>query len=375
MKDKHSLGLSVADFFWSGCVVAPLVVTYWRGTWDLLEDWVYPSPANDTIQVRQLRQTEETEEGDEDKTKSLISLYGQLTGITCYLLGLFIRTGLDLSKYHLKELVEGRTRWVRATVSWVYVALYAIAGVSFWRGIWTLMTKDIGLGPAQLLVIMVMGLVLILSMRAGKSLLSTPLVIAVDRHENIWANGNFFKKTPTDKWWFVLDVLFTNLVMRHLIVFSWWSLWELENQFLTQKDIGEKDTYVAVDSLLMGYCAYIVTYGLDYLHQNTTTTKIYVNKTLYVFTILFGLFATVNIWRGLWSMLDHFFLPDIDHDENYLLSHIVSLVLLTLAMVSTTISNDGIILDTETDTIISQRYWERLNSNKENPDEMMPIVE
>ena len=251
--------------------------------------------------------------------------------------------------------MEGRTRWVRATVSWVYVALYAIAGVSFWRGIWTLMTKDIGLGPAQLLVIMVMGLVLILSMRAGKSLLSTPLVIAVDRHENIWANGNFFKKTPTDKWWFVLDVLFTNLVMRHLIVFSWWSLWELENQFLTQKDIGEKDTYVAVDSLLMGYCAYIVTYGLDYLHQNTTTTKLYVNKTLYVFTILFGLFATVNIWRGLWSMLDHFFLPDIDHDENYLLSHIISLVLLTLAMVSTTISNDGIILDTETDTIVSQR--------------------
>ena len=30
--------------------------------------------------------------------------------------------------------------------------------VSFWRGIWTLMTKDVGLGPAQLLVIMVMAL-------------------------------------------------------------------------------------------------------------------------------------------------------------------------------------------------------------------------
>ena len=31
---------STADFLWSGCLVAPLVVTYWRGTWDLLEDWV-----------------------------------------------------------------------------------------------------------------------------------------------------------------------------------------------------------------------------------------------------------------------------------------------------------------------------------------------
>ena len=165
-------------------------------------------------------------------------------------------------------------------------------------------------------------------MKAGKSLLSTPLVIAVDRHEDIWANGNYFK------WWFVLDVLFTNLDMRHLIVFSWWSLWELENQFLTQKDVGEKDNYVAVDSLLMGYCAYIVTYGLGFIHQNTSTTKLYANKALYVITVIFGLFATVNIWRGLWSMLDHFFLPEIDHDENYLLSHIISLVLLMLAMVS-----------------------------------------
>ena len=40
MKNKNGLGLSAADFLWSGCVVAPLVVTYWRGTWDLLEDWV-----------------------------------------------------------------------------------------------------------------------------------------------------------------------------------------------------------------------------------------------------------------------------------------------------------------------------------------------
>ena len=37
---RSSVLLSVGDFFWSGCVIAPLVVTYWRGTWELLEDWV-----------------------------------------------------------------------------------------------------------------------------------------------------------------------------------------------------------------------------------------------------------------------------------------------------------------------------------------------
>ena len=40
---------STADFLWSGCLVAPLVVTYWRGTWDLLEDWVGLSMDTDLV--------------------------------------------------------------------------------------------------------------------------------------------------------------------------------------------------------------------------------------------------------------------------------------------------------------------------------------
>ena len=30
----------VLDTLWSGIVIAPLVVLYWPGTWDLLEDFV-----------------------------------------------------------------------------------------------------------------------------------------------------------------------------------------------------------------------------------------------------------------------------------------------------------------------------------------------
>ena len=54
MKNKNGLGLSAADFLWSGCVVAPLVVTYWRGTWDLLEDWVSTRISNKTMYYRLL---------------------------------------------------------------------------------------------------------------------------------------------------------------------------------------------------------------------------------------------------------------------------------------------------------------------------------
>ena len=40
LKTKSSLGLKLADVAWSTAVLAPLVVTYWRGTWDLLDDLV-----------------------------------------------------------------------------------------------------------------------------------------------------------------------------------------------------------------------------------------------------------------------------------------------------------------------------------------------
>ena len=40
-----------------------------------------------------------------------------------------------------------------------------------------------GLGPAQLVIIMLVSLILIFSMKAGKSLLSTPVTINLDKHE------------------------------------------------------------------------------------------------------------------------------------------------------------------------------------------------
>ena len=71
---KNTWLLSLADFFWSSCVIAPLVVTYWRGTWDLLDDWVYP-----------------------EKDSNSTTWYKQLSGLTSYLLGLFIRLFLDFT--------------------------------------------------------------------------------------------------------------------------------------------------------------------------------------------------------------------------------------------------------------------------------------
>ena len=67
----------MADFLWSSCVIAPLVVTYWRGTWDLLEDLVYPE--------------------SNPSSEAKLTWHQQLSGLTCYLLGLLLRLMLDIT--------------------------------------------------------------------------------------------------------------------------------------------------------------------------------------------------------------------------------------------------------------------------------------
>ncbi len=77
--------------------------------------------------------------GPENKLRS------QLSGVLCYLGGLALRILLDLSKYHIGErLASSRLGCPRQLGGWLYIAVYASAGISFWRGVWYLMEINVG---------------------------------------------------------------------------------------------------------------------------------------------------------------------------------------------------------------------------------------
>ena len=57
----------------------------------------------------------------------------QMSGLVCYLVGLFIRITLDLSKFHVGEFLRTKSKYIRLSSSWVFNAVYALACVSFWR--------------------------------------------------------------------------------------------------------------------------------------------------------------------------------------------------------------------------------------------------
>jgi len=255
------------------------------------------------------------------------------------------------------EFLANRSKYAKLVGGWVYTALYALAGVSFWRGVWFLMKLDVGVGTWHLLVVLIGSLSVLLVSRVPKSLISSPLALAMDRHEVTFQNGTFFRKTPDDGWWFLVDVIFTNLVVRQLIVFCWWSLWSLENEFLKLNFMGEESSDVSVDSLLIGYAGAMLSVTLDQLAQGLTSTKLYLARPISVFITLLAFFSSVNVWRGVWSMLNHYFFSNLDPDENYVISHIAGLCILSALLLSNTISNDMVVQDSESSSVINIQYW------------------
>jgi len=342
------------NFLWSCIVVAPLTVLFWRGTWDLLDLVVYPKIPAEDVNGKSYR-----------KDKS---------GLVSFIVGALVRIMLDLVKFHLGEFLHSKPSVIKKLGGLAFTGVYALAGVSFWRGIWLLMKLDVGEKTFQLSVVLIGGLAVLSFSQISRTLIGSPLAICVDTHENVFKPSTFFLKTPETRAWFVADVLFTNLVVRLMVVFSWWSLWSLEDRFLILNKISEIDETIAYDSLILGYGVAIVVFLMDILVERSTTTKQYVKKPLRCLTIIVAFFASMNVWRGVWSIYDSFSLPRIPQELNYLASLVTAFLALSLLQLSNTICNDHIVLDTNEDAVININYW-KSKARHDDEDEMIPIVE
>ena len=171
-------------------------------------------------------------------------------------------------------------------------------------------------------------------------------------------------------------MLFTNLVIRQLIVFGWWSLWSLENLFLIDKDIGEKEEVISYDSLMLGYAATFVAFFMDRLLQRPRVRKtMFLVQILELVVVLLAFFASVNVWRGLWSIYDNVSLPGLSANANNLVCHVAGLVVLSLVLLANTISNDRIEWDVDSGEIIGVGYWGLPTGDYAQCDEMVPIIE
>jgi len=335
--------LHLVDLLWSSLVITPLTVLGWRGLWDLL-DQVFP---NDPLSP------------EEEKAKEVFSAeISPWSAFASFLAGLVLKILLDLGREQAGAVLADSHVVVRLGISWAIRITQGLCMVAYWRGTFGLMSNN--LGESLLSVSLVLGgsSLILLTGKLAKCAIFPPLVLITDSHQQTFKNGLYFRSSPGEQGFILLDSIFSNFVVKTVPALVWWSLWCLENKYFIHNMIGEKDEVVSYDSLIFGYILTIFVFTLDKLLPYKDLQP-GVSKFCRLFISCLAILATLNVWRGVWSWLDHFFLPSISGNCNYSLGALLSIIGLSITYSTNTLGGDFIkFADTEDEEeVIDIQFW------------------
>lgn len=157
----HRALLAVLDTLFSCMVVAPAVVGYWRGTWELANMYVCP---------------------ERPLLSSLLSMgLGTVGHLTLMLSQGFLKKHLDPDRSRLNYYL-----WSR-----LYTVAYGVVSVNSWRGPWGLMEMLMGRGSstAPLLV----SVVALMALRCLRNVTAPPFALALDRPKEYFDVPSMFR--------------------------------------------------------------------------------------------------------------------------------------------------------------------------------------
>lgn len=146
----HFLFLTVLDTLLSSIVIGPAIIAYWRGTWCLIDIYIFPDNVENTI-----------------ISSSVIGLVGHLV--------------FTISQNHLKShLHPEKHRLLYYTASRFYTYVYGIACVNLWRGAWKALDHYTGTETLTVIIPTVVSAVALAGMRTFRNLSGAPFGVVLD---------------------------------------------------------------------------------------------------------------------------------------------------------------------------------------------------
>lgn len=257
-------------------VVAPLVVTYWRGLWYLLDDLVLPDrPA--------------------------------LSGWTTTCAGWSLAFTFTVLQDPFAQLASRHPKSVKVVFR-LHQFIYGAASVSAWRGTWLLEDVYSGSGTWSALVALLVGVgALVLCRGLRNAAQSPPLMLEIDEAPDCFKAETRFRRKPEDGMGlYLMDCLFSTVVIGVLVVTLWRGLWTL----LDRLQIPDSPLTSATASLTSGF---ITAAGLflaegsvrqihDHAHKARSTQ--FWRLLLEGLWTLCAIYSVVAVWRALWMLAD-----------------------------------------------------------------------
>ncbi|GLV32535.1 fuseless [Carabus blaptoides fortunei] len=288
----HYALLSVLDTVFSALVVAPAVVGYWRSTWALTTFYLYP----------------------QYPLKSAVISLG--IGIGGHLV-------FGISQHTLaRQFHPDKHRILYYAASRLYTACYAFTCVNSWRAAWEFLDRYTEGESTTVLATTFVSVIVLAAMRGLRNVSAAPFSIAMDYVHGYFEVPTMFKTTSSDKTsLYILDCLFSVFVIGTLVVFVWRGAWILLDLFIYPQDFK----WSSWISLILGYTIVAMAFSMQPAMRWLCDRCVGVTRVIVADAfLLFSVIGTINVWRGIWNLLDIYFLPD--HPEiSCWITHCVSL--------------------------------------------------
>ncbi|XP_059476123.1 uncharacterized protein LOC132197087 isoform X1 [Neocloeon triangulifer] len=316
--DKNECSLfAVAEMAWAMLVITPLVVGQWRGCWSLMAFY--------------------TPETKEERFLWWSLVLGAGTGVVFALL----RQPLTRTACSTKTL---RQRVCLVVLSRIYIFLFALASIAFWRGLWELMDMHCGKIYQVCLFSIGLGGACLARLRSVRNLSGPPFIMVPDLKDTIFNFPIRFKTSGSkDPALHTLDCVFSVFVIGSLVVIVWRGTWGILDIILMPEDPNTS----AWLSLAIGYGVTVVGFALQ-VPARIACDKLsggprLIVADLYQFLCFCG---TVNLWRGIWNLLDIYLLPETPL-VSFWVTHWVCLIVLMILNCGNSLLVRGVYIDGE----------------------------
>ncbi|KAI8489583.1 hypothetical protein Bbelb_327500 [Branchiostoma belcheri] len=220
--------LRCLDAVINGVVVAPLVVAYFRGTWNLLDTYLLPENFS-------------------------------LSAVTSLVIGIAITLLINLIQGVLGSLFAEQGV-VFHIVYRLYIYIYGFAAINQFRGIFYVLddlTGETILGAA---ICVGVSLLVSVPLCVVNNIAASPFITDVDILEEPFRVETRFGVKPAKTWKFVGDVVLTVVVVVSLTIVAWRGTWLLFALLIFPSDF----TLSTWTTLGIGYAIYITLLVLEY---------------------------------------------------------------------------------------------------------------
>ncbi|OQV25396.1 hypothetical protein BV898_01075 [Hypsibius exemplaris] len=276
----------VLDALLTVCCIAPLVVSYWRGTFQLLDLYILPQDPPSVI-------------------SSVPSI--ALSAVIALVGGLFFIYVQDVAKAWVHSV---RSPISELMLKRIYCYVFGLVIVNHWRAVWALWDRYTGFDLYSGIQCSSTGMVVLLFTRSFRNSISPPVIAASDLCEEFFGIQTRFRVPRSRHVLFFLDCLFSLIIPGSSIVCVVRGFWYIFDHVFFFSVHAESYLLSLGLGIVLSFVALLLQHSAAAGSRKLEDGRHWFLKICFEDLFLFlACIAGINLWRGVWGLCNVYVFP------------------------------------------------------------------